>query len=74
MTSHSDLLLPGQPVPLPHGPPPKIGEGLYSRDDIVRASVLGTPQRDGPVRAILTFLPSVTMNVLFISGPCDSKT
>lgn len=49
MTSNADLLLPGQPVALPQGPPPKIGEGMYSRDGIIRASVLGTPQRNGLV-------------------------
>ncbi|KLO20238.1 hypothetical protein SCHPADRAFT_864176 [Schizopora paradoxa] len=44
----SDLLLPGQPMALPRGPLPKVSEGLYERNGQIRASVVGTPQRDGP--------------------------
>lgn len=49
MASSSDLLLPGQPMALPRGPLPKVGEGLYERSGQIRASVVGVPQRDGPV-------------------------
>ena len=53
--STSDLLLPGQPVALPPGPLPQVGDGLYTREGLVRASVVGTPERDGPVRFASTF-------------------
>ncbi|TDL28384.1 hypothetical protein BD410DRAFT_780885 [Rickenella mellea] len=49
----SDLpLLPGQPVPLPKGPHPLLGPGLYARDAQVRASVIGRPRRDGSTLSI----------------------
>ena len=56
--STSDLLLPGQPVALPPGPLPQVGDGLYTREGLVRASVVGTPERDGPVRFALHYSTS----------------
>ena len=45
----SDTVLPGQPTPLPRGPVPQLGGGIYSRDGIVRASLVGVPQYSGSV-------------------------
>lgn len=45
----SDFLLPGQPVPLPRGPIPQLGNGIYSRDGQVRASLVGVPHYEGSV-------------------------
>ncbi|KAH0590592.1 Exosome complex component csl4 [Termitomyces sp. J132] len=39
----SELVLPGQPVSLPR-PAPQLGPGLYSRDALVRASLVGIPR------------------------------
>ncbi|KAL5534127.1 hypothetical protein ACEPAG_588 [Sanghuangporus baumii] len=51
MPTFSDLLLPGQPVPV--APPiPQIGDGLYIRDGLIRAGVIGIPQRDGSTISI----------------------
>lgn len=44
-----DIYLPGQPVALPKGPLPQLGQGLYLRDGQVRASVIGSPLRTGVV-------------------------
>lgn len=49
MSALSDLLLPGQPVPVAQ-PIPQIGDGLYMREGLIRAGVVGVPQRDGSVR------------------------
>ncbi|KAI0361246.1 hypothetical protein OH77DRAFT_1468614 [Trametes cingulata] len=43
----SDIVLPGQPIPLPRGPVPQLGGGTYSRDGTVRASLVGVPQYSG---------------------------
>ncbi|KAF5390306.1 hypothetical protein D9757_002818 [Collybiopsis confluens] len=43
----SDLVLPGQPVPLPRGPLPHIGRGLYEKDSQLRASLVGIPRFEG---------------------------
>jgi hypothetical protein len=48
-TMASDLCLPGQPIPIPRGPAPAIGSGIYSRDGQVRASVVGVPRYEGSV-------------------------
>lgn len=45
----TDLVLPGQPVPVPRGPTAQLGAGTYSRDGQVRASLLGTPRYQGSV-------------------------
>jgi hypothetical protein len=45
----SDSLLPGQPVPLPHGPKLKLGSGIYTRNGETRASLFGTPLQQGSV-------------------------
>ncbi|EMD42200.1 hypothetical protein CERSUDRAFT_147841 [Gelatoporia subvermispora B] len=45
----SDLVLPGQPIPIPRGPIPQLGSGVYARDGAVRASLIGTPRFEGPV-------------------------
>jgi exosome complex component CSL4 len=55
--SMSDLVLPGQPLPLPKGPVPQLGTGIYSRDGQVRASLVGTPHRDGSTLAITRVRP-----------------
>ncbi|PCH33815.1 hypothetical protein WOLCODRAFT_112570 [Wolfiporia cocos MD-104 SS10] len=48
----SDLVLPGQPIPLPRGPTPNLGTGIYARDGHVRASLLGAPRYEGSSLAI----------------------
>ncbi|CCL98977.1 uncharacterized protein FIBRA_00985 [Fibroporia radiculosa] len=48
----SDLVLPGQPVPLPRGPIPQLGGGLYSRDNAPRASLVGVPRYEGSTLTI----------------------
>lgn len=45
----SDLVLPGQPIPLPRGPAPKLGSGIYARDAEVKASLVGIPRYEGSV-------------------------
>lgn len=45
----SDLTLPGQLVPLPRGPIPQLGSGIYSRDGQARASLVGVPRYEGSV-------------------------
>ncbi len=52
----SDLVIPGQPIPLPRGPVPCLGRGIYTKDDQVRASLVGSPHYDGSVCFILTSL------------------
>ncbi|TFY83764.1 hypothetical protein EWM64_g237 [Hericium alpestre] len=44
----SDCMLPGQPVPLPRGPAPQLGAGIYTKDGQTRASLVGVPRYDGP--------------------------
>ena len=53
----SDVVLPGQPVPVPRGPIPQIGGGIYSRDGVVRASLIGVPSYSGSVGLFAHFLP-----------------
>ena len=48
------LTLPGQPIPLPRGPVPKLGNGIYERDGQVRASLVGVPKYQGSVGLFLT--------------------
>ncbi|OSX67403.1 hypothetical protein POSPLADRAFT_1176209 [Postia placenta MAD-698-R-SB12] len=48
----SDLVLPGQPIPLPRGPVPQLAGGIYSRDGHVRASLVGVPRYEGSALAI----------------------
>ncbi|TFK89626.1 hypothetical protein K466DRAFT_518620 [Polyporus arcularius HHB13444] len=43
----SDIVLPGQPIPIPRGPIPQVGSGVYSRDGTVRASLIGVPSYAG---------------------------
>ena len=45
----SDCLLPGQPVPLPRGPLPQLGSGIYTKDGQPRASLVGIPRYDASV-------------------------
>ena len=49
----SDLVVPGQPILLPRAPVPQLGSGIYSRDGLVRASLVGVPSYEGSVRALL---------------------
>jgi exosome complex component CSL4 len=53
----SNIVLPGQPIPLPRGPIPQVGAGIYTRDAQMRASVVGVPKMDGSVGLyVLLFL------------------
>jgi exosome complex RNA-binding protein Rrp4 len=54
MSTAPVVLLPGQPVPAPpKGPTPKYGAGLYERDGVVRASLVGSLENDQGVRIFL---------------------
>ncbi|KZT05918.1 uncharacterized protein LAESUDRAFT_737237 [Laetiporus sulphureus 93-53] len=48
----SDFVLPGQPIPLPRGPVPQLGGGIYSRNGQVCASLVGVPRHEGSTLAI----------------------
>ncbi|KAH9947970.1 hypothetical protein B0H21DRAFT_736337 [Amylocystis lapponica] len=48
----SDFVLPGQPLQLPRGPMPRLGDGVYLRDALVRASLVGVPSFEGSTLAI----------------------
>ncbi|KAF9460777.1 hypothetical protein BDZ94DRAFT_1222351 [Collybia nuda] len=52
MRSEHDIVLPGQPIVLPRGPIPKLGQGIYSRDSEIRASLIGSPHHEGSILAI----------------------
>lgn len=45
----SDTYLPGQPLTIPKGPAPQLGPGIYVRDGVARASLVGVPTYAGPV-------------------------
>ena len=49
------LVLPGQPVPLAKGPVPQLGSGIYARDALLRSSLVGTPNYNGPVGGLCSF-------------------
>ena len=51
----SDVVFPGQPVPIPRGPIPQVGPGIYVRDGAVRASLVGVPQYSGSVGLFALF-------------------
>ncbi len=46
------LVLPGQPVPLAKGPVPQLGSGIYARDALLRSSLVGIPNYNGPVGSL----------------------
>ncbi|KAG6832448.1 hypothetical protein H0H92_001494 [Tricholoma furcatifolium] len=53
----ADPVLPGQPIPLPRGPVPQLGPGVYSRDAQTRASLVGIPHTDGSTLTISRLRP-----------------
>ncbi|KAL0579114.1 NADH:ubiquinone oxidoreductase [Marasmius crinis-equi] len=53
----SDTLLPGQPIPIPKGPTPKLGSGTYIKDSQVRASLVGIPSNEGSTLTISRVRP-----------------
>ncbi|KAH9944093.1 uncharacterized protein BXZ73DRAFT_39113 [Epithele typhae] len=53
----SDIVLPGQPVPVPRGPIPRPGTGIYTRDGVIRASLVGVPQHSGSTLEIKKIRP-----------------
>ncbi|KAF8078501.1 hypothetical protein FPV67DRAFT_1465460 [Lyophyllum atratum] len=55
----SDLVLPGQPISLPRGPIPQLGAGTYTRDNQVRASLVGIPQTEGSTLTISRVRPHI---------------
>jgi exosome complex RNA-binding protein Rrp4 len=67
-----DIVLPGQPIPLPRGPVPQSGSGTYTKDAQLRASVVGIPRMDGSV-GLCILLPygigNLTM-IVFFHGTC----
>ncbi|KAF7799026.1 hypothetical protein EIP86_010256 [Pleurotus ostreatoroseus] len=48
----TDAVLPGQPIPVPRGPAPQLGTGVYARDGQLRASIVGVPQYQGSTLTI----------------------
>lgn len=46
------FVLPGQPIVLPKGPAPQLGQGTYVRDGQLRASLMGVPKFEGGVCAL----------------------
>ncbi|KAI0034291.1 hypothetical protein K488DRAFT_45888 [Vararia minispora EC-137] len=44
----TSTVLPGQPISVPRGPAPQLGEGLYSSKGQIRSSLVGVPVYDGP--------------------------
>lgn len=49
----TSVLVPGQPIPPPpKGPTPKYGVGVYERDGIVRASLVGELTNTSGVRRV----------------------
>ncbi|KII93533.1 hypothetical protein PLICRDRAFT_35755 [Plicaturopsis crispa FD-325 SS-3] len=57
MANASNIVLPGQPLPLPRGPAPLLGTGTYTRDGQARASLLGVPQYEGSTMLISRVRP-----------------
>ncbi|KAG7099328.1 hypothetical protein E1B28_001186 [Marasmius oreades] len=53
----SDTLLPGQPIPLPKGPTPKLGTGIYTKDSQARASLVGITTYQGSTLTISRVRP-----------------
>lgn len=51
MATYSEPVLPGQPINLAKAPWPQLGQGLYVKENQVRASRVGIPQQEGPVRS-----------------------
>jgi len=51
--SMNEILLPGQPVPpiSGQGPAPKYGAGTFERDNVIRASLVGSLENKGGVRS-----------------------
>jgi hypothetical protein len=56
-------MLPGQPIPLPRGPAPQLGGGIYLLDGQVRPALVGVPSYDGPVGIILRHVDSYSKAV-----------
>ncbi|KZS93290.1 hypothetical protein SISNIDRAFT_76159 [Sistotremastrum niveocremeum HHB9708] len=47
MNQDDNILLPGQPVTIPNGAAPDLGGGLYLKDGVIRASLVGKLSRVG---------------------------
>jgi len=54
----NEILLPGQPVPSisGQGPAPKYGAGTFERDNVIRASLVGSLENKDGVRATILIL------------------
>ncbi|KAI0051731.1 hypothetical protein FA95DRAFT_1484867 [Auriscalpium vulgare] len=52
-----DTLLPGQPVPLPRGPVPQLGGGVYTKGGQTRASLVGALRHEGSTMTISRVRP-----------------
>ncbi|KAH9837087.1 uncharacterized protein C8Q71DRAFT_756760 [Rhodofomes roseus] len=64
----SDLVLPGQPIPLPRGPVPQLGSGIYSRDGNIRASLVGIPGYEGSTLSISRTRPHAPSSNSIVLG------
>lgn len=49
--------LPGQPVILPRGPVPQLGDGVYQREGVIRASLVGIPRHEASTLTIPRLRP-----------------
>lgn len=53
MNQDDNILLPGQPVTIPNGAAPDLGGGLYLKDGVIRASLVGKLSRVGNVSDLI---------------------
>jgi len=58
-----NLVLPGQPIPIPRGPRPQLGSGVYFRDGHTRASLVGIPRYEGSVGGVLFMINVPLVNI-----------
>lgn len=67
----SEIILPGQPIPLPpKAPAPQLGRGTYLRDTQIRASLLGIPCFQGTVRQVIKIEASLLISRIFLYWMC----
>ncbi|TFK57153.1 hypothetical protein OE88DRAFT_1709530 [Heliocybe sulcata] len=70
----ADTVLPGQPIPLPRGPQLLLGNGVYNRDGIVRASLLGVPRNEGSTLTISRITPRAPVPNSIVLGSVTRLT
>ena len=68
------LVLPGQPIPLPRGPMPQLGSGVYVRDGHTRASLVGIPRYEGSVGDVSLAAGHLHCNIVLDAGHLSRPT